>query len=144
MRSGPKARGDMVTVNAGGMRHSFRESHYFLSLAPLFLLQCFPSCHLCVSLIKISQSPPLHPISESLSSLPPRTYASASGNCTQSHFPPTLKLCASGVVEPSPRAQRWTCHSRLIQGVTFPWPLGLVHEWACSQIRATETSRLSL
>lgn len=33
MRNGPKAQGDMVTLNTGGTRHNFRESQYFLSLA---------------------------------------------------------------------------------------------------------------
>lgn len=71
---------------------------------------------------------PMHPLLEMASEPPPSL---------------SLHLCASGGVKPGPGSQRWIPGSRLIQGVTFPWPLCLVPGWAGGHIRANETNRLS-
>lgn len=95
----------------------------------------------CVHLIRTSWSP-TSTLQCVTVILPPRTYAPSSGDGTRATSLP-LHLCASGGVKPGRGSQRWIHGSRLLQGVTFPWPLCLVPGWAGGHVRANETNRLS-
>lgn len=136
----------MVTMDAGGMTHSFTESHFlFLWLStgchPLSLLLSPPLCPLKSGLTRLLTSAP---VVSSYRFWSPTTYVSSSGSWTRATSPPILSLCASAGVRPSPWSQRGPCGSKPNQAVTCPWPPWLVPGRACGQVRTSETNRLPL
>ena len=140
---GPRAQGDMVTVSTG------RQD--IIVGSPIIP---FPwpgtGCR---------------PLSYSSGASPSTSFASVSSGLNQSpHLHPTVSRCHFCHLEPCTLfwklhpeplplplsvyvllcSQSWAGGSRLIQGVTLPWPLCLVQGLTCGQVRTHETNRLAL